>query len=434
VALKVVKPGLASKEVVARFEAERQALAMMDHPNIARVFDGGATEAGQPYFVMELVQGPPINEYCDLQRATVRARLELFLKVCRAVHHAHQKGIIHRDLKPSNVLVPEIDGAAVPKVIDFGVAKAVDQKLTEQTVYTQFAQLVGTPLYMSPEQAGMGVVDVDTRSDVYSLGVPLYELLTGRTPFESERLKQAGYDEMRRIIREERPRPPSAMVSTLQAADRSTVAECRGIDLRKLSNALRGELDWLVMKALEKDRDRRYESASALAEDIERYLRNEPVIARPASAIYRIKKFAQRNRALAASLVVIAAALLVVGLVTIGFTVRSRRVQHETARRLYASRMVQAAAAWEAADYVSLGNLIQSTRPTLNSGDFRGWEWYYLEEQARRPFAVTPETFVSQAFWHPRMNQIAVIAKKTEEDSAIEIWKQIGRASCRERV
>ena len=319
--------------------------------------------------------------------------------------------------------MPEIDGAAVPKVIDFGVAKAVDQKLTQQTIYTQFAQLVGTPLYTSPEQAGMGVVDVDTRSDVYSLGVLLYELLTGHTPFESKRLKQAGYDEICRIIREESPKRPSVMVSTLQAGALSTVSDHRGIDSRKLSDVLRGELDWLVMKALEKDRDRRYESASALAEDIERHLRNEPVIARPASALYRIKKFAQRNRALAASLAVIAAALLVVGLVTVGFTVKSRRMQHETAQRLYASQMVQAVSAWEDADYDSLGTLIQSTTPTPTSPDFRGWEWYYLDEQARRPFAVTPGTHVTQAAWHPRMNQIAVIVQKTEQDSAIEIWK-----------
>ena len=305
VALKVIRPGLAGPSVVARFEAERQALAMMDHPNIARVLDGGSTEDGLPYFVMELVQGLPITEYCDQKRLTTRERLELFVDVCHAVQHAHQKGIIHRDLKPTNILVAEIDGKSVPKVIDFGVAKALHQKLTDQTVYTQFSQMIGTPLYMSPEQAGMGVVDVDTRSDVYSLGVVLYELLTGETPFDRERLKDATFDEMRRIIREEVPKRPSAMVSTLKAEAQSTIAERRGIDVRKLSGSLTSELDWLVMKALDKDRGRRYESANAMAADLQRFLGNEPIEAGPPTTAYRFKKFVQRKRGplLVASLV-----------------------------------------------------------------------------------------------------------------------------------
>ena len=318
VALKIIKPGMATKHVLARFEAERQALAMMDHSNIARVLDGGATDSGQPYFVMELVQGLPITEYCDARQLDTQQRLELFTKVCRAVHHSHQKGIIHRDLKPSNVLVPEIDGVAVPKVIDFGVAKAINQKFTEQTLYTNFSQMIGTPLYMSPEQAGLGVIDIDTRSDIYSLGVLLYELIAGGTPFDRETLRAAGFDEMRRIIREDQPPRPSTKVDTLNAC--STFCQRREIDPRTLSKMLKGEIDWLVMKAMEKDRNRRYESASDLADDVDRYLRDEPIIARPMSRWYRVQKFTQRNRVLVASLAVVFVALsLGAMLATIGF-------------------------------------------------------------------------------------------------------------------
>src|SRR5579884_3124834 len=295
VALKVIKPGMDTRQVVARFEAERQALALMDHPNIAKVLDGGTTGSGRPYFVMELVKGVPITEYCDQNQVPIRQRLELFVSVCQAVQHAHQKGIIHRDLKPSNVLVVSHDGMPVVKVIDFGVAKAIGQQLTDKTIYTQFSQLIGTPLYMSPEQAGQSGLDVDTRSDIYSLGVLLYELLTGTTPFDKERLRAADYDEMRRILREEEPARPSTRVSTLGEAA-TAVCASRQSDPRRLSRLLCGELDWVVMECLEKDRNRRYESASALAADVQRYLRDEPVLACPPSAAYRFRKFARRNR------------------------------------------------------------------------------------------------------------------------------------------
>jgi WD40 repeat protein/serine/threonine protein kinase len=307
VALKVIKPGMDTREVIARFEAERRALALMDHPNIARVLDAGATESGRPYFVMELVKGVPITEYCDQNQLTPGERLELFIDVCRAVQHAHTKGVIHRDLKPSNILIAPHDGKPVVKVIDFGVAKAIGQPLTEKTIYTRLTQMLGTPLYMSPEQAEINALDVDTRSDVYALGVLLYELLTGTTPFDRQRFGTAAFDEIRRIIREEEPPRPSTRLSTLGDA-MAAVSAKRKTEPGKLPALVRGDLDWIVMKGLEKDRTRRYETASALAADVRRYLAEEPIEARPPSAGYRLRKFVKRNRGLvlAASLVLLA--------------------------------------------------------------------------------------------------------------------------------
>jgi serine/threonine protein kinase/Flp pilus assembly protein TadD len=312
VALKVIKLGMDTKQVVARFEAERQALAMMDHPNIAKVFDAGATETGRPYFVMELVVGVKITDYCDQNQLTTSQRLGLFIQVCRAIQHAHQKGVIHRDIKPSNVLVAtqDPDSSGVPKVIDFGIAKATQGRLTDQTVFTAFEQFIGTPAYMSPEQAQVGGLDVDTRSDIYSLGVLLYELLTGKTPFDTQVMLAGGLDEIRRTIREKEPARPSTRLSTMAVGELKRAAERRRSDAPRLIHVVRGDLDWIVMKCLEKERVRRYETANGLATDIERYLRNEPVAARPPSGLYRFQKLVRRHRVVAASAVAIAAVLI----------------------------------------------------------------------------------------------------------------------------
>ena len=296
VALKVIKLGMDTKQVVARFEAERQALAMMDHPNIAKVLDAGTTEMGRPYFVMELVRGIPFTHYCDQAQLGTNERLYLFIKVCQAIQHAHQKGIIHRDIKPSNILVTLHDGVPVPKVIDFGIAKATEGRLTDNTVYTQLHQFIGTPAYMSPEQAEMSGLDIDTRSDIYSLGVLLYELLAGSTPFDAKELMAAGIDAMRRTIREKEPARPSTKLASLRRQDLSTTAKRRSAEVPKLLHQVQGDLDWIVMKCLEKDRTRRYETANGLAADVTRHLTNEPVIARPPSTAYRLQKALRRNR------------------------------------------------------------------------------------------------------------------------------------------
>jgi serine/threonine protein kinase/Flp pilus assembly protein TadD len=343
VALKIIKPGMDTQLVIARFEAERQALAMMDHPNIARVLDAGTTATGRPYFVMELVKGLPITQYCDEQHLSPRERLELFVPICQAVQHAHQKGIIHRDLKPSNILIARYDDKPVPKVIDFGVAKATSQKLTERTMFTQFGQLVGTIDYMSPEQAQFNQLDVDTRSDIYSLGVLLYELLTGETPFDRTRLRTAAFEELLRIIREEEPPRPSVKLSTCQTL--ASVAANRHMEPHKLGPLVRGELDWIVMKALEKDRNRRYETANGFAADVQRYLNDEPVQACPPSATYRFRKMARRNkRTLVTVTVLLFAVFCVVG--AFDWAVRDR-VAREAAVQAEVDLALQEAEQWQ---------------------------------------------------------------------------------------
>jgi WD40 repeat protein/serine/threonine protein kinase len=406
VALKIIKPGMDTHDVINRFEAERQALALMDHPNIARVFDAGATASGRPYFVMELVHGIPITDYCDKNRLTLRERLELFVSVCQAVQHAHQKGIIHRDIKPSNVLVTVHDRRPLVKVIDFGVAKALHQPLTDKTIYTRFAQMVGTPLYMSPEQAEMTGLDIDTRSDIYSLGVLLYELLTGTTPFDRKRLSQAAYDELIRIIRDEEPPRPSTRLSR-STETLSAVAAQRKTEPARLSRMFRGDLDWITMKALEKDRTRRYETANGLARDIERYLNDEPVEAGPPGAGYRLRKFARKNRMplriAGVFLMFLVSAAVLSTWQAVRATVAEKAADdrkreadeakdqaekqrdelanlNQALRRAnYIGDMNLAQQAWEANNLVRTRQLVEQHVPKPGEGDLRSFEWYYLQ-------------------------------------------------------
>ncbi len=406
VALKVIKLGMDTKSVIARFEAERQALAMMDHPNIAKVFDAGATETGRPFFVMELVRGIKITEYCDESSLCTEDRLKLFIQVCQAIQHAHQKGIIHRDIKPSNILVTLHDGVPVPKVIDFGIAKATEQRLTDKTLFTEFQSFIGTPAYMSPEQAQFSGLDIDTRSDIYALGVLLYELLTGSTPFDAATLHRIGLDECRRTIREKEPARPSSRLATLAAADLTTTAKQRQIEAARLIHLLSGDLDWIAMKCLEKDRTRRFATANALASDIQCYLDGEPVSARPPSNLYRFQKFVRRHRGPLAAAAGIMATLIIGTAISVWQAVRATRAEHEaiSSQRQEAQLRQLTEQEWARAEHekswarlneyvadinlakqsLDAGNhgraaqLLDRHRPQAGEPDLRGFEWRFL--------------------------------------------------------
>ena len=380
VALKVIKLGMDTRQVIARFEAERQALAMMDHPNIAKVFEAGATESGRPYFVMELVRGVPITEHCDHCKLPMEKRLALFIDVCRAVQHAHQKGVIHRDLKPNNILVTLHDGVPVAKVIDFGIAKATNIQLTDKTLFTDFRQFVGTPAYASPEQVEMSGLDVDTRSDIYSLGVLLYELLTGTTPVPVETLKKAAYAEIQRTILETDPPTPSHRLSTLGNARQLEVASARAESPNRLRQFLRGELDWILMKALEKDRERRYETANAFAQDIQHFLANEPITAGAPGVIHRLRKHARRNKTAAA----IALALALGGMVSAWQAIRASKGELEARKNLYLADMNVAQDALDSGNMESAITILESHIPKRGQKDLRHWEWRYLWGQTHR--------------------------------------------------
>lgn len=337
VALKIIRLGMDTESVIGRFEAERQALALMDHANIAHVLDAGATESGRPYFVMEWVQGVKITDFCNQHQLNVEQRLKLFIQVCNAIQHAHQKGIIHRDIKPSNILVTMHEGAPLPKVIDFGIAKATEGRLTDNTMFTACDQFIGTPAYMSPEQADMSGLDVDTRSDIYSLGVLLYEMLTGQTPFDSKELVKSGMDEMRRTLREREPQAPSTLLTTLSHTKLAMLAAQHHSEPPRLISSVRGDLDWIVLKALEKDRARRYETANGLAKDVQRVLNHEPVIARPPSRVYQFKKMVRRNRVVFAAIAVVTLALLL----ALGFSTWMLQQEREARRRAVAAEQQQ---------------------------------------------------------------------------------------------
>jgi eukaryotic-like serine/threonine-protein kinase len=455
VALKIIKVGMDTRQVIARFEAERQALAMMDHPNIARVLDAGATETGRPFFVMDLVRGIRITDYCDQNKLSTDDRLTLFMQVCHAIQHAHQKGIIHRDIKPSNILVTLHGGQPVPVIIDFGIAKATERRLTDKTLFTAFEQFIGTPAYMSPEQAEMSRLDIDTRSDIYALGVLLYELLTGKTPFDPKALLQSGLEEMRRTIREKEPKRPSTCLSTMLESDLTTVAQHRHSEPVRLIHRLRGDLDWIVMKCLEKDRTRRYETANGLALDIERHLRNEPVLARPPSKVYRFRKLVRRNKVAFAAGGAVALALIIGLAVSTYLFVREReayqravqaerqenalrfqaekaqanaddqrRLAEENARRSrlnsYAADVYSAFLAFQSGNLGRAVDLLNHQVPQPGEEDLRGFEWRYLWQQAQGEelMSLPHPALVSCAVFSGRGPHLATASY----DGVLRIW------------
>ncbi len=396
VALKVIKPGMDTKQVIARFETERQALALLDHPHIAQVFDAGATEAGRPYFAMEYVRGIPITKYCNEYKLGTKDRLHLFITLCQAIQHAHLKGIIHRDLKPSNALVMLQEERPIPKVIDFGVAKALHQRLTEKTLATERGEFIGTPEYVSPEQAECTGLDVDTRTDIYSLGVLLYELLTDCTPFDSTDLRSKGHAQMQRIIREQDPVKPSTRLARL-GGQAEAIAQQRSATVEQLRKAVRGDLDWIVMKAIEKNRTRRYETAGSLAQDLEHHLNNEPVLARPPSTLYRFQKLVRRNKGVFAAATLVVAVLVLGAIISSWQAVRATQAKREqgrlrqeaearelyTRRLAYASDMSLAQQALAISDLGRASRLLDEHRPAPGATDLRGWEWRYLWQECR---------------------------------------------------
>lgn len=470
IALKVIKLGMDTKQVVARFEAERQALAVMEHPNIATVFDAGATRSGRPYFVMELVRGVRITDYCDQAQLSTKERLELFLKVCHAIQHAHQKGIIHRDIKPSNILVTLHDGVSVPKVIDFGIAKAIPElldKLTEDTIYTQLHQFIGTPAYMSPEQAEMSGLDIDTRSDIYSLGVLLYELMAGKPPFDGKDLVSMGLDAMRKTIREKEPVRPSTRLAALQGKEQTATADRRSVEAAKLAKLLKGDLDWIAMKCLEKDRSRRYDTAIGLAKDIMRHLGNEPVTARPPGTLYKLQKSWRRNKIVFTATAAVAGALLIGAAISTWQAIRATRavqeqnqlreaavnaLEGETAERKKAENAQQHAdaQALKAVNsqkqlkrflYASDMNLAQQSfiqknlgrtkwlldrhRPQLGEDDLRGWEWRHLWQKSRGDALTTLTNRGKMGFsasFSADGNLLAVGWAKGFSDPQVDLW------------